>query len=466
MSTASEMLTRLIAKQNEASKARSDLDSKRAAIVQLADDEGRSDLNADEDSEFQDLTGQIRSLDEQIAARAERITELSEEQKRSDDAALAFRHAEMVGTRVTVNSEARMYEKGNGRSYFADLAKAQINQDVDARQRLERHAAEVRIDPEYQEQRDLNRTDTSGGYFVPPLWLADYVELARAGRPTANLVTNLPLPPGTDSINVPKISTGTATAIQVGDGSTPQETDLADTSVACGVKTIAGQQDMSIQLFEQSPFNFDQIVMADLAADYATKVDVQVLSGSNANGQVKGIYGATSVNTVTWTDTTPTVSEFYSKLADGIQKIHTNRFMAPTVIVMHPRRWAWLLASVDSQGRPLVVPNGQGPMNAIGSFAGVVSEQVVGSLQGLPVVTDPSIPITDGTGTNEDSIIVMRAQDCVLYESALRTRVLPEVLSGTLQVRTQVYGYLAFTAERQPKSIALLQGSGFAAPTF
>ena len=463
MSTASETLTRLIAKQNEAEEARADLDSKRAAIVQLADDEGRSDLNPDEDSEFQELTASIRSLDEEIKARAERITELSDEDKRSNDAALAFRQAEMAGTRITVNSEARMYEKGNGRSYFADLAKSTINQDVDARQRLERHAAEVRVDPEY---RDLTRTDNAGGYFVPPLWLSDYVELARAGRPTANLVTNLALPPGTDSINVPKISTGTATAIQVGDGSAPQETDLADTSVACGVKTIAGQQDMSIQLFEQSPFNFDQIVMADLAADYATKVDVQVLSGSNANGQVKGIYGATGVNSVTWTDTTPTVSELYSKLADGIQKIHTNRFQPPTAIVMHPRRWAWMLAAVDSQGRPLVVPSGQGPNNAIASFGGAVSEQVVGSLQGLPVVTDASIPITDGAGTNEDSIIVLRAQDCILYESALRTRVLPEVLSGTMQVRVQVYGYLAFTAERQPKSISLIQGSGFATPTF
>lgn len=463
MSTASEMLTRLIAKQNEAEEARADLDSKRAAIVQLADDEGRSDLNPDEDSEFQAHTAAIRALDEDIKARAERITELSEEDKRSSDAALAFRQAEMVSSRVKVNSEARTYEQGNGRSYFADLATSTINQDIDARQRLERHAAEVRMDPEY---RDLIRTDGNGGYFVPPLWLSDYVELARAGRPTANLVTNLPLPPGTDSINVPKISTGTATAIQVGDGSAPQETDLADTSVACGVKTIAGQQDMSIQLFEQSPFNFDQIVMADLAADYATKVDVQVLSGSNANGQVKGIYGASGVNTVTWTDTTPTVSELYSKLADGIQKIHTNRFQPPTVIVMHPRRWAWMLAAVDSQGRPLVVPNGQGPTNAIAAFGTVGSEQVVGSLQGLPVVTDPSIPITDGSGTNEDSIIVMRAQDCILYESSLRTRVLPEVLSGTMQVRVQVYGYLAFTAERQPKSITILSGSGFATPSF
>ena len=463
MSTASEMLTRLIAKQNEAEEARSDLDSKRAAIVQLADDEGRSDLNPDEDSEFQELTASIRSLDEEIKARAERITELSDEDKRSSDAALAFRQAEMASTRVKVNSEARTYEQGNGRSYLQDLAKSQISGDPEARARLDRHAAEVRIDPEY---RDLNRTDTSGGYFVPPIWLNEYVELARAGRPTANLVTNLPLPPGTDSINIPKVSTGTATAIQAADNSAVQETDLADTSVQANVKTIAGQQDLAIQLMEQSPFNFDQVVFADLAADYATKVNVQVLSGTNANNQVKGILtDTTGINTVSYTDTTATVAEAYSKIADAIQKVHTNRFMEPQVIVMHPRRWAWITAAADTTGRPLVSPSGPG-QNQVASFAAVASQRVVGELQGLPVVTDPSIPITNGAGTNEDVIIVMRASDCVLYESSLRTRVLPDVGSGTLTVRLQVYGYIAFTAERQAKGITVISGTGLTAPVF
>jgi hypothetical protein len=63
-------------------------------------------------------------------------------------------------------------------------------------------------------------------------------------------------------------------------------------------------------------------------------------------------------------------------------------------------------------------------------------------------------------------VIVMRAADSYLWESAIRTRVLPDVGSGTLTVRLQVYGYLAFTAERQPKSICVIGGTGLAAPTF
>jgi hypothetical protein len=87
-------------------------------------------------------------------------------------------------------------------------------------------------------------------------------------------------------------------------------------------------------------------------------------------------------------------------------------------------------------------------------------------MQGLPIVTDPSIGITYGSGTNQDRVIVMRASDFYLWESTIRTRVLPEVGSGALTVRAQVYGYLGFTAERQPKSIAIISGSGLSAPTW
>lgn len=461
---ANERLKRLLTKQTEARKTREDLVTKREAITQHAEDEGREDLNDTEDTEFRGFTTEIADLDAEIARRDERITELNDEDKRSADSSRALRRAEIATERVSVTSEARTYEKGNGRSYLQDLARSQIMQDPEARGRLERHAEEVRTEPEY---RDLTRTDGAGGYFVPPVWLMnDYEALARAGRPTANLVTNLELPAGTDSINVPIISTGTTTAVQTADNQSVSETDLADASVSAGVKTIAGQQDVSIQALEQSPVNFDQIIFADLIADFATKVDVQVLAGSNSGGQVKGITGAAGINTVTYTDTTPTVGELYSKLADATQKIHTGRYLAPNVIVMHPRRWAWMLAAVDSTGRPLVVPSGQGPTNAAGTFAGVLSEQVVGSVQGLPVVTDPSIGILGGTGTNEDYILVMRASDSYLWESAIKTRVLPEVGSGNLTVRLQVYGYIAFTAERQPKSISYVTGSGLSTPSF
>lgn len=462
-----EVLKRLIARQEDLLAKRSHTMEVRKAIVDTAKLDGRVDLNDDEDAEFRTQSDAIKALDVDIDKVNERIAEMRDEDDRNKRAADAQRRANAASGSLRVN-EGVTYRKGGGTSYFGDLMKAHIHGDDGARSRLQRHAQDVTEGKEY---RDLTRVDTAGGYFVPPVWLIDQaIDIARAGRPFANLVTQQPLPAGTDSINIPKITTGTATAIQTADNAAVQETDIVDTVVTAGVKTVAGQQDVAIQLLDQSPVAFDELIFRDLMADYATKVNVQTLSGTNGSGQVQGTLGTSGINAVAYTDASPTVAELYAKLADAVQQIHTGRFLPPTVIVMHPRRWGWFLASLDTAGRPLVVPNANNPQNAMGVATEPASQQVVGTIMGLPVVTDPSIPITysagaPGAGT-EDSIIVMRASDLVLWESGIRTRVLPDVGSGTLTVRLQVYGYIAFTAARLPKSISLVSGTGLVAPTF
>src|SRR5690606_26342037 len=130
--------------------------------------------------------------------------------------------------------------------------------DENAKERLRRHAIDASTHKELRqaakvgtEYRDLDRQQGSGGYAVPPLWMMDrFIELARPGRTYANLCPSEPLPPGTASLNIPKIATGTSTAVQTADNADlstsapagPHETDLTDTYVQANVKTIAGQQ--------------------------------------------------------------------------------------------------------------------------------------------------------------------------------------------------------------------------------
>lgn len=106
-------------------------------------------------------------------------------------------------------------------------------------------------------------------------------------------------------------------------------------------------------------------------------------------------------------------------------------------------------------------------MNAAGILTNVASEQVVGNMQGLPIITDPNFPTDLGpetpTGT-EDPILITRVSDHVLWESGIRTMAYPEMLSGQPTVRLQVFGYLAFTAARYPISSAEI--TGLTAPTF
>jgi HK97 family phage major capsid protein len=353
-----------------------------------------------------------------------------------------------------------VYRRGDPRqSWCRDLIRLSMNLDSDgeSRARLTSHAQQVVDHPAFEEHRDLSRVDGSGGYAVPPAWLMNqYIELARPGRAFANLVQRQPLPGGTDSINIPKVLTGTATAIQTADNQPVQQTDLTDTFINAPVRTISGQQAVAIQLLDQSPIAFDDLVFRDLIADYASQLDKQCLYGSGTNGQALGVNNTPNIATIAVS--TVDIKGVYSAIANAIQTIHSQRFQPPEVVVMHPRRWGWFLALLDNQQRPLFLPDANRPWNAAGILEEVASQQVVGSIQGLPVVTDPNIETNLGTGGDEDPVYVLRASDVVLWESGIKARVLPETKAQNLTVLLQLYGYLAFSAARYPQSVVEITG--------
>lgn len=367
---------------------------------------------------------------------------------------------------IRVASEPHTYEARSGTSFFIDQYRA-TKGDAGAQDRLQRHMKEmvtdgIATDPE---SRAIAEGAGAGGELVAPMYLQDqFLPLARAARPYADAMQTIPLPPNTNSVSIPRLVTGAATATQLDLGAV-QSTDITTGLLTFPVITVAGQQDLARQLLDRSMPGVDQVLFADLVADYNTKVDVQSLNGSGTGGNAKGVLQVAGVNTSA--TTAATVANVYAKIADVIQQIHSTRFLPPSAIFMHPRRWGWLLAQSDTAGRPLVVPNAGGPMNVIGNLERVASQMIVGQMLGLPVITDASIPTTLGAGTNEDRIIVQRVEDAWLAEdSPVKTRVFEEVLSGTLAIRVQVFNYLALTHERYNKSIGVVTGVGLVTPTF
>jgi HK97 family phage major capsid protein len=462
-----EFLKRLIDQRATLVEKRDDHERKATAILMVAKDQHQEQLSADEDAEVRQHTDEMRGIGENIEALDTRITEIGEEIRRSGTIAnnlAAVRHTERSVVHV---KESMTYTKENRhqRSYVNDLIKVSIpggDTDGSAIRRLQDHAADVATDNAYTEYRDITRVDGSGGYAVPPAWLMDqYVTYARPGRAFANVCQRQTLPGGTDSINVPKMLTGTTVAIQTADNTGVSETNLTDTFINAPVRTISGQQGVAIQLIDQSPIAFDDVVFRDLVAAHAAVLDGQVISGSGSAGQVLGVLNTPSITSIA--ASAVTVAGCYSALANAVQTVHTTRFLPPEVIVMHPRRWGWFLAALDTQQRPLVLPNSNMPFNAVGILTDVDSQQVVGNLHGLPVVTDPNIPTNSGAGT-EDWIYVMRSSDLILWESGLRARVLPETRAANLTVLLQVYSYLAFTGARYPQAVAVI--TGLTAPTF
>lgn len=426
--------------------------------------EEKRGLSDDEDKAFTEKRDAIKAKDADIKAIQDRIADLEEAEERDAKAAelrAKYQPAGPQPTGIKVTSEPETYRKGGQTSYFRDLFRAQQRGDHDAIERLRRSDREV-LDG--LEKRALTTTDAAVGEFVPPLWMVEeYVKLARAGRVVADQIAHQPLPGGTDSINLPRLATGTGTAEQATQNTGVQNTDATSNSVTAAVATIAGQQVVSQQLLEQSPINMDTILLADLAADYATKLDVFVINNNAASK--RGLLNVSGINAVTYTDATPTVGELYSKVGDGIQQIHTGRFLPPNKVFMHPRRWAWFTVALDTQGRPLVVPSAQMPTNVLAAMSDVVSEGFVGTIQGLPVYVDPNIPTTLGGGT-EDRIIIARSSDVILFEGTPRAEAFRETKADQLSVLLRFYNYAALHSERYPKSISVISGTGMIAPVF
>jgi len=539
---------RLIAGGDENHDLIGQLEARRGALVKsnkellaaaaAANNGNGRDLTADEEKNYQDARKEIRGL-------GERVDDLKAEQEREKRAAAARADGTTttVGTggSVTVTSEPQTYSRYSPHSYFADLARVKFAKaDGDgglgaAEQRLGRHRAELAVElPARRQRRErqataqleqhtqerlsalpsrirrreermidrwlglgmpvferraTSQTPGDGGYFIPPTWLIDeYTEYLRAGRVLANLMHSMPLPSGTNSINIPIITTGTATGAQASDGTPVGSRDIADNYVNALVKTVAGQEDASMQELDLSPIPMDQLFFKDLTADQAMQVNGQVMLGSGTNGQITGLYpqgtitgGSTPgiiVNTATdtsnqWTGSS-TRADFYSCVGKLASQIGRNRFMRMTDVVTNEAVWNSFATTTDGNKRPLVPPSNLGPWNAAagGDFdPGSPDEGPVGSILGRGWHVDNNIPLTFGGATTNPSMSTLSSghtsptdgtgsgntftpliggvfDDMLLFEGEVRTRVLQEVLSDTLQVRFQLYSYLAFIPNR------------------
>ena len=421
--------------------------AKAEAIVTAASAEAR-ELTTEEDAEITSALETVRSLDEQI----EKHLEL---EKRSVEAAELRKEKKFdvaVGGTI-VKSEARTYSPQAETSFVADAFAAQFNNDYSAQQRLARHMSEEKI-----ERRDVTSANFAG--LMVPQFLTDLAApFARAGRVTADLARKHQLPPQGLTISISKVTTGSATAAQT-EGAAVQETNMDDTKLDISVVTIAGQQNVSRQSLERGT-NIDSLVMADLVSSYNTVLNTAVVAELLASaGQ-----------TVTYTDASPTVAELYPKLVDAVQKVQTTFFAGPNVMIMHPRRLAFILAAVDDQKRPLAVPtptsSGQ-PAYAYGSGAPQYGNSGY-SILGLPVYTDATVSVVQGAGTDQDTIYIGNSQELHLWEQGDGTPMMlrfEQPKAAELDVTMIVYGYSAVTANRYANAWAQINGTGLVTPTF
>ena len=423
------------------------------ALVDLADSEDRY-FSDDETKQYDGLKSQITELGDRIA-EAEELRKAEDEIKESR-AALEVDEEELEPT-VEVVEEPGVYHRDSQYSFLSDAFNSKQG-DAEASDRIARHQKGS------GEKRDVGTGAFAG--LVVPQYLTDLVaKKARAGSPFYNAVPKAPLPEKGMKVELSRITTGSETTFQASENAALTETNMDDTLYTVNVNTIGGQQDVSRQAIERGT-DLEAIVFSDLISAYYTELDKNMINGGGT-GQPVGISQVSGINSVTYTDGSPTVGELYPKLIDGIQKINSNRFAAATAIIMHPRRWGFLAAGVDGNSRPLVLPAGNQPDNVYGVGEAAAYGQVVGQLAGLPVIADANVR-TDLGGGAEDAIYIVKADDHVLFEesgSPFRLR-FDDVGSGSLTVKLVCYGYVAYASGRYPSGISAITGTGLDAPTF
>jgi len=428
------------------------------AVLEAVASEERTDLTAEETEKVDALVEESRSLDTKIEKfNSQAVADAKASEVRASVAAVITPQGGAVVTR-----EARTYSPQADASFVKDALAASTRNDFAANERLARHMREESI-----ERRDVGTAQFDG--LTIPQYLVDLAApLARAGRPTADFATSKhSLPAAGMTLNISRMTTGTSTAVQVTQNDAVSETDADDTLLTINVRTIAGQQDISKQAIERGT-GIDAFIVADLIRSWHTTLNSQILNGAGTSGTIKGIRNSGG-NAITFTATTPTVALLYPKLADAIQQVQANTFTSPTHFIMHPRRLAFLMAGVDGSNRPLVVPQANGAMNAVG--VGTGNSQYGNSgyqMLGLPIITDASVGTTYGAGTNQDEIYCVAAPEMHLWEQPGS----PFALSfdatgaGNLTVKSVVYGYAAFSAERYALAASIISGTGLVAPTF
>jgi HK97 family phage major capsid protein len=425
---------------------------------------GADHLSEDEQTELDEIRAAVQDIDADIATLEARLADLEADDAKK--AAAAVKAAKYQPTIQTIAAE-QTYSKAaakRGVSFLKDVVAARFDGDFDAMQRLNRHRHETVVDG-LVEARDVG-TGAFAGLTVPQYLTDLAAPKARAGRPFADIARGVPLPDDGMTVNISRITTGAATAIQAAENDAVQETNMDDTLLTVDVRTIAGQQDVSRQAIERGT-GIEDVVVADLIFAYHTNLDNQIINGAGTSGTHLGVLNVVGINAVAYTDATPTVAELYPKFADAVQQVADDPFMGISAWLMHPRRWWWIAKELGSTFPFLQFPNA--PVQVAGE-AGGSSYNNGGprNILGIPVVLDANIPTNLGAGTNEDIIVGVTADECFLWEQAEAPLFLraEQVGAGNLNVKLVVYGYSAFTAGRYPGAISTIGGTGLVLPVF
>jgi hypothetical protein len=443
-------------------------------ILAKAQQEGRSHLTEEEGTRIEELKGLREQAKGDIEGAKRKLADANEvkaeemerdERSREIEPTKASARAGGRTASVQVGSEERTYRPDTdrkGKQFLMDVSRQFLFQDVEASSRLARHMQEERVERAEYMQRAVG-TGAFAGLTVPQYLTDMYAPATAALRPFADVCNKHELPADGMSVNISRITTASAAALQASENAAVQNTDMDDTLLTVNVQTAAGQQTVSRQAIDRGT-GIEDVTMQDLFNRVATLLDSTLIN--------QATNGLTNVATSTaYTDASPTGAELYPKILGAAAGVEAALLAMgrPSHAVMHSRRWYWLSSQMSSTW-PLINWSGI-PVQAAGTAnsSSMYASGPRGVLPcGLEVIVDNNVATNLGAGTNEDEIYVVPASECHLWEdpnAPLFIRA-EQPAAASLGVLLVAYSYFAYTFGRYSNGMQKVNGTGNITPAF
>jgi len=453
MKIANPLLAGLYEKRD---KFQESMDTITAAAADREDDS----LTEAETANFSDADTAIKGLDVRITelVAAEEARSKANELRSKAEASDGFSF-ENGNTVIPAEVKTETYAADSRHSYLSDLYKFQCmpGTDRDAEARIRAYGEEVKAS-----KPEMFASDTTAvsAFFPPAVLINDYVNIARSRAVVTNLVPKTPWQGYVDH-KFPVVTTSVTVAEQASQNSAVNDSSYAaTTSVTATAFTIAGSTDVSEQQLQSpSGFSWESEITSSLVEEYYLKLEDYIL-----NKATIGLFNYATAN-ATYTDASPTLTEFISSLADVMSQIRDNRKRPATAIILGAERWLWALTQNDTTNRPLI-PSSGSAVNAPGDLGTIGAAGLAGHLLTVPVYVADAVPNTytqEATPSGVDKVLVARLDDARLAEGPLQVQFDrgPGFKSGTITYR--VMGFAAFHG-RIANSYGVIQGTGLKEP--
>ena len=263
------------------------------------------------------------------------------------------------------------------------------------------------------ERRALTEgTDSAGGFTVPDILSAEWIDLMRARTAVIRAGARTVLLTS-DTTHVAKVASDPVPAWR-NEGASVAESDPTFARVTFTPQSMAVQVKVSRELLEDS-LNIETALPDILAAAMAVELDRVAMFGTGTAPEPEGIVNFTGVTE----DAHDAALTNYAPLVSARTTIKTNNHDGVSAYVMAPRDEGKLAGLTATDNQPLRVPP---------------------AIADIPILTTTSVPINEGVGSNESTII---AGDFSRLLIGLRHVVMIQILKERYQ-DTGHYGFIAF----------------------